>query len=348
MYPGRHITLTDSGTSALTLALRLTRPTDGRRPLVALPAFACPDIGTAAIGAGYRIVLYDVTPDTLEPDLESLRRCLRAGASHVLAVHLFGRVVNVGRLAEQAAPFGAMVIEDAAQHAGGTLHGVRGGALAAWSILSFGRGKGLNAGGGGALLRPANEPVDAPELSASGTGASLTLLAKAGVAELLSAPSVYALPQAIPALQLGETVYQAPDEPRAISIASASLLIEALDKESQALAARQKNEQRYAEALARVGHVTLEVPSVGSLSGALRFPVRMRPDMAGRLLAFGVARSYPRILSQYPEIAAHCDLLPHSLSGAAELANLLHTLPTHGRVRPHDIEQLITGVTKAR
>ena len=42
--------------------------------------------------------------------------------------------------------------EDAAQEAGATLHGRRLGSFGDLSVLSFGRGKGVTGGGGGALL----------------------------------------------------------------------------------------------------------------------------------------------------------------------------------------------------
>ena len=348
VYPGREITLTDSGTSALMLALRHTRPGNDRPPCVALPAYACPDIGTAAIGAGYRIALYDVEPDSLEPDLASLRRCLQAGASHVVAVHLFGRLVNVGRVEQEAAHFGAVVIEDAAQHAGGSRHGVRGGALAEWSILSFGRGKGLNAGGGGALLRRCATASAAPSLQLPSMATSLGVLAKAAVAELLSAPWIYWLPQSIPALQLGETVYHAPSPPRSSTVASASLLVETLQQEPAALALRRQHEQRYREALDHRTGVALRAPDAGSLSGALRFPVRVHAEVGRALGALGVVRAYPRILSEYVELAAHIEVMPHALRGAAELAETLHTLPTHARVRPDDIARLVQQVAGSR
>ena len=346
-YPSRDITLTDSGTSALILALLRTRPTDDRRPCIALPAYACPDIGTAAIGAGYRIMLYDVVPDSLEPDLESLRRCLKAGATHVLAVHLFGRLVNVARVEHEAAPFGAVVIEDAAQHAGGSRDGVRGGALSTWSILSFGRGKGLNAGGGGALLRVRNNAPAPPVLDLPGVAASLSVLAKATLTELLSAPWIYWLPQAIPALRLGETVYHVPSTPRSMTIASASLLVEALDRETAALGERRQHEQHYQQALRHRAGLMLRAPDTGVLSGALRFPVRIRPTVGIALASLGVVRSYPRILSEYGALAAHIEALPHALTGATELAATLHTLPTHARVQVDDMEKMVQQLSRS-
>src|SRR5213593_1570081 len=50
---------TDSGTTALTLALRHLGREHPSRP-VALPAYCCFDIATAADGAGVPVALYDI------------------------------------------------------------------------------------------------------------------------------------------------------------------------------------------------------------------------------------------------------------------------------------------------
>jgi len=343
VYPDREILLTSNGTSALMLALQATKSPTITRACVALPAYACPDIGSAAIGAGYQIVLYDVVPSTLEPDFESLRRCLDAGATHVVAVHLFGRLVDVPEIQQLAALHGAVVIEDAAQHAGGMLRGVRGGALADWSTLSFGRGKGINAGGGGALMRRLAGAGRLPAgLPTAGVASSLVGLAKATAAELLSHPAVYWMPSGIPALQLGETVYHAPEHARTMTMSSAMLLVEALDREPQALAARQMAERRYLEALTTVKFrgtsVMLGDAAHGMASGALRVPVHLPDRVAAALSGLGVARSYPRTLADYPEIAGSVMNASEPIPGARTLADSLYTLPTHARLR--DVERV--------
>ena len=56
--------LTGSGTQALQLALVSScapDPSSGG-PVVALPAFSCYDLVSAAVGAGIRMVFYDVRP----------------------------------------------------------------------------------------------------------------------------------------------------------------------------------------------------------------------------------------------------------------------------------------------
>jgi dTDP-4-amino-4,6-dideoxygalactose transaminase len=353
-YPGRDVVLTESGTGALTLALGTAAPSGSRTPLVALPAYACPDVGTAVIGAGGRIVLYDVEPRTLAPDLDSVARALAHGATHLVAVHLLGRLVDVAALADLATTHGAIVVEDAAQHAGGTWQGIRGGALADWSILSFGRGKGLNAGGGGALLHrhqpaPAAGAGDARwrALPVPTIAESVRTVLMASATEWWSRPSLYWLPASIPALRLGDTVYHPPVPVRAMRTASAVLLGPALDGEPELLRGRRRVEAWYREALADLA-LSLDPPPAELASGALRYPVLLPPDVGEALGTFGVARSYPRTLLAYPEIARHVVNTDASFPGAATLADTLHTLPTHARATAGDRQRLLRALRAVR
>ena len=123
---------------------------------VALPAYCCYDVATAADGAGVAFHLYDLEPETLSPDLASLRRSFDAGARSVVVAHLYGVPADLAAVRALAAEFGAIVIEDAAQGSGCEWRGRPAGAHGALGVLSFGRGKGVTGGKGGALL--VNEP----------------------------------------------------------------------------------------------------------------------------------------------------------------------------------------------
>jgi perosamine synthetase len=343
-YPNRRILLTDSGTNALHLALQLSASPHNPNRCVAMPAYACPDLGTAAIGAGFRIALYDVDPLTLEPDRSSLTRCLELGASHVVVTHLFGRIVDVDQVTQLATGYGTVVIEDAAQHGAGTMRGSRAGALADWSILSFGRGKGLNAGGGGALIMRDQSATVLPDLPLRSGLHSLKVLLQATFAEVLAKPSCYWVPASIPVLRIGETVYHAPATCATISPASARLLTGALDDEAETLAARRAVEAVYERAAA--GRPPGMTPRVHpeSESGALRFPVRVSTVPPAGLSRLGVSRSYPRTLAEYPEIHSTLVNPRETLPGADVLAKSLYTWPTHALLSSADLATLTDAI----
>src|SRR5262245_45814900 len=230
-FAAERVVLTDSGTSALVLALRTVLP---RESTVALPAYACPDLIAAARCAGARVRLYDVDISTLSPDLDSVRAVIDRGVDAIVVAHLFGYPADVASVQELATNAGVVVLEDAAQAAGGTLHGRRLGGLGDVSILSFGRGKGLCAGGGGALLvrRAERSAYNATQDASEIDDAQAALPAVRGWSGLaatamqwaLGRPSLYALPAMLPFLHLGEMIYRDAGEPGGISTASRTLI----------------------------------------------------------------------------------------------------------------------------
>lgn len=341
-YPGRSIRLTASGTQALQLALECSAdPRRGKRR-IALPAFACPDLGTAAIGADADVLLYDLDPHTLAPDWLSVERVLQQGCTHIVAAHYLGRLVDVPRMRRLAETAGAIVVDDAAQHAGATLDGVRGGALGAWGVLSFGRGKGLNAGGGGALLAPPDAPaLSRISLSTSSAARAVADLAKVIATSCLSHPLLYWLPSSVPALELGATHYHPPVPPTQATLSQMALLPFAFQAESQALQQRRAAAQHYAHALADRDELLFAPPLDAANSGALRFPIRLSREAAHALAPYGVVRSYPRLLDAYPPIRDRMVGEREPLPGASLLSETVHTLPTHALMSSATRERLI-------
>ncbi|MFQ5530749.1 MAG: DegT/DnrJ/EryC1/StrS family aminotransferase, partial [Gemmatimonadota bacterium] len=187
--------LVDSGTSGLRLAIEGARSMHGGRT-VALPAYCCYDVATAAIGAGAGIRLYDIDPITLGPDWPSLEGVLSPDVSSVVAVHLYGVPVDVPRMAALAARVGAVLIEDAAQGVGGSIDERPLGVHGSLGVLSFGRGKGLTGGGGGAVL--ATDDIGRAALMAVGDRPAVGLPGWRGLLRLagqwlLGRPSVYGI-----------------------------------------------------------------------------------------------------------------------------------------------------------
>ena len=340
--------LTNSGTAAITLALRASAPSGD--PIVALPAYACPDLGSAAVGAGFGILLYDIDAETFEPDLDGVARCIASGATHVLVAHLAGHIVDVARVARLTDGAGVVLIEDAAQHAGGSRGGKRAGALADWSVLSFGRGKGLNAGGGGALLRSrsSNAPWKLPPLRKTPSRWNqLVGVMSIAATDVLANPSLYWLPASVPMLHLGETRYHEPLPPGAMPAVFAQLLAHALWSERHQLSVRRANEAWYTSALSALKYVRLVRRAADSESGALRFPVLLPSGAASVLAPLGVTRMYPRTLDEYAPIRAALVHQATALPGSELLAAQLHSLPTHSLLTVGERERIVQALTDA-
>lgn len=341
-FAGATVILTDSGTAALTLALADAARRRPGLPCV-LPAFGCYDLATAAIGAGVSVRLYDVEPATLGPNLTSLRQALAGGAAAVVAAHLYGVPSDVGLLHAEAARVGAVLIDDAAQGSGATFDGRPLGGFGAYGILSFGRGKGVTGGGGGALLVHDGDvaPGEMPRVAPNESGAAAATV-RLAAQYALARPALYAVPRALPGLRLGETVYHAPSTPQAMSAHQARVLRATIPLEAGEVATRRRHAQRFAEVVRPRDPAAIPQAPAVATSGFLRFPVLMPkgvaldPRSAARL---GIAPSYPMPLS---ELAPLRPLLAERMPtpGAALLAERLVTLPTHSRLSAHDLREL--------
>ena len=331
--------LTDSGTSALVLALRLMLPKNG---VIGLPSYGCVDISSAVRFAGLRVRLYDIDPNTLSPDLESVSRALKRGVHALLVAHYYGYPADVPGVRALASNWGVPVLEDAAQAAGGALNGVRLGALGEISILSFGRGKGLFGGRGGAVL------VRSSEWSRRLAAERVSLGFRRGVPELLAAgsqwifgrPSLYSIPASLPFLRLGEMVYHPAHEPGVLSQVSATLARIAVRNEAQEKRLRVRK-ATVLRALAEGAEQLSAIPPIeGSEPGYLRFAV---VDHSGSRLPahrLGIMRGYPQTLSEQPELAPQLLRGEPPMPGAHDLRRSLFTLPTHAFVQGVDMMAL--------
>ena len=340
--------LTDSGTTALSLAIRLAVPSGP----VALPAYGCYDLATACDGAGVEVLLYDLDPITLGPNWSSLASALEGGAGAVVAVHLYGLPVDMARVRSLAAQYTAIVIEDAAQGIGGTFHGRPLGAHGDLAVLSFGRGKGVTAGGGGALL--AHTPQFAaqfPNLALAPAEIGLSAVAKTAVQWALSHPHLYWIPASVPFLGLGETVYHSVRTRRHLSLCGSGILSGALDLEGVASANRHRHGERLRTAVRRSPDLTPIDAPPGSVPGELRLPVLERdpgrsPLRTSSAMHLGVAPGYPRSLADLEGFSSRIRNRTGAFAGSRRLAAGLMTLPTHDQVQEEDfgrLERLLMG-----
>ena len=338
------LALTDSGTSALRLAISATIPAGG---VVALPAWGCYDLATAADGANVRVALYDVDPATLGPDFDSLARALALGAHAVVVAHFFGMPVDMDRVAGIARPAGAQVIEDAAQGIGGSWRGAPLGSHGDLAVLSFGRGKGLNGGGGGALLAntaAAGQLIEPIRHALPAGGAGWGAILKTKAQWLLARPSLYAIPTALPFLRLGETIYHPPHEPTHISRASAAMLRSNWPRAFAEPPRRRLNADRLNNAVATSsGWTSVKVAEAGE-PGYLRLPIlagghsdRDR-QLNNRSARLGVVRGYAEPLSSLPGFRDRCVNAASAFPGADRLARSLATLPTHSLLTENDLD----------
>ncbi len=334
-YPRSEFVLADSGTSALAIAMLVSAP-PGRTPRIALPAYGCFDLVTAADIAGAEVVFYDLDPATLAP--RSIDQALASGVDAVVVAHWFGLPVDLLPIQRAAQAVGVLLIEDAAQGLGVRVGPQPAGATGDFGILSFGRGKGRTGGRGGALvMRPGASRRPLPPFGAPKSGWKTA--AQLATQWLLGRPETYWVPASIPGLGLGVTHYHRPHPVGSLEGFAAGAVAAIWDRSDQETAVRQRQAESWRRLIAELGVGESFTPEPGTTAGWLRFPVRLDPGSRSRVGAareFGVMPGYPRLL---PELEPHrAVFLPpnNDYPGARELVQSLATFPTHSLVKKRD------------
>lgn len=173
-YTGaKHAVAVVNGTAALHVALRLAGVRPGNEVLVPTLTFVATANAVAYCGATPHFA--DSEERTLGLDPRALRehlkgiteirsdRCVNRATGRVIRalipMHTFGHPVDIEGVLAVARDFHLVLVEDAAESLGSTVHGRHTGTFGLMGTLSFNGNKTITTGGGGAIL------TDDPELA---------------------------------------------------------------------------------------------------------------------------------------------------------------------------------------
>jgi dTDP-4-amino-4,6-dideoxygalactose transaminase len=304
---------------------------------VLMPGYTCYSVAAAAVKAGLRVALYDLNPRTFQPDIEDVRRKINTGTLAIVGQHLLGVPADITGLTELAHQNGICCIEDSAQLLDrcDTVSVRR--MPADYTVFSFGRGKPLPLGGGGALIgrELGDLPQIANELEHSPRKLSefLTPLA----VRLFAYPQLYWLPEKLP-LGLARPAFD-PSFP----VTQMPLPFQRIG--TAALASLDRfNEHR--AAIGRIYHCSFGCE--GESKQSLTTPPYPRyPLLVGNLSnmkrvdVYGVRQIFPRPLCDLPALQCHLTAPGTHLPGVREIADRLVTLPTHLSVNEKIADRIV-------
>ncbi len=143
-----HAQLTSSGTSALEILLRGAGIGSGDEVL--LSSYDYPGNFWAIERVGARPVLVDTIVDSWRIDSDSLENAFLPTCKALVVSHLHGELQNTSELRRWSDGKGILLIEDICQAIGAEWEGTRVGRFGHAAIVSFGGGKILSCGRGGA------------------------------------------------------------------------------------------------------------------------------------------------------------------------------------------------------
>jgi perosamine synthetase len=292
-----------SGTSALYLALLALKRLHPERYEVVLPAWCCPSVPQAVLQAGLKPVQVDLDPDTFAYTPGEVAAATSNRTLTILLVHYFGIFQPKPNLKNPPPVF----LRDCAQDF--DFHNLDEPDCAVF--YSFGRGKSLNTGHGGALCLPKGSPLKSvcEEILEALPEASGAPRIKALLISTFSHPVFFRVVSSLPFLSVGETLWESPlhftrIHPGFFLWASASLESLETNRDSYAILTR-----TYIESLSGIEKVFLPFTVAQKNHLPVRFPLRvtdskLRENLRKNLnLKFGgVTGQYPDILSRLPGV----------------------------------------------
>ena len=142
---------TSSGSTALHLALLALDVT--KKDAVAIPSYVCTAVLNAVNYIGASPVLIDIHPDTLNLDVEDLKRKLTRHVRAIIVPHAFGLPADI----EEITGLGIPVVEDCAQSIGATYKNKKVGSFGNVSVFSFYATKVITTSEGGMVASNSNE-----------------------------------------------------------------------------------------------------------------------------------------------------------------------------------------------
>ena len=146
----RHAIGTDSGLSALELALKAYGIGDGGEVITAANTFVATVLAIDAAGA--TPVLVDADPRTRNLDVSLLEDAITPRTRAVIPVDLYGRPAELEEIREVARRHSLLVVEDSCQAHGAQLNGKRAGSFGDAGTFSFYPAKNLGALGDGGMV----------------------------------------------------------------------------------------------------------------------------------------------------------------------------------------------------
>jgi perosamine synthetase len=355
----RHCVLTSTGRAGMTMLMRALAGLAPDRGEVVVPSYTCYSVAASIVKAGLRPRIVDIDPATLDYSLDELGAVDFRRVLAIVATNLYGLPNDLPALARVAREHGVFLVDDAAQSMGAAIGGRPSGTWGDVGLFSLDKGKNVSAIDGGVVV--ANDDrigvalaSAAAALPAPSAGETMADVVKAAAYAVMLRPWLYWIPNRIPQLGLGQTVFTTEfplHRPSRPLTALASTMVPRLEWFTRA---RVENAAALLEGLRGVPGVRTVAPRPGSTAVYLRLPIfiddargRQRTIDALQEAGIGATGSYPASLADVPGLQPHLAGGPVRASGGRMVARQIVTLPTHALVTAADRARTLETIAGA-
>ena len=335
----KYAVFVSSGKAALTLILLALKQLSKRRRVL-IPAYTCYSVPAAILKAGLEVALCDIDPATFDFEPRSLEMSIDEETLCVIPSHLFGIPANMDLITSLCRERGSFIVEDAAQAMGGNYREKKLGTIGDVGFFSLGRGKNITCGSGGIIVTRSSEIASVIEhlyslLETPAVFATAKEFLQLLLMVVFIRPILYWLPEGLPFLKLGATLFYREFPVEKLSEMKARCLWNWRKRLEEANRGRSTTAEYF-----RV-HLSLKNFSIQPAICYLRLPLvlcnratRDRFHLYARAKGLGVSRMYPTAVNEIEEIKSR--FVGRTFPAAEAVADRLITLPTHHLVAERD------------
>lgn len=335
--------LISTGRAAMVVALEAMREVvqDPRRTEVIVPGYTCYSVPASVLRAGLKPRLCDIDPRTLSLNLDRLRQFDFSRVLAIVTANLYGVPNALAEIEAIARNAGVLMLDDAAQALGAQYAGRPAGGFGDIGLYSFDKGKNITSMDGGALVT--SHPALADAIDRRHRSLAPTPASKSGITvikllaySLLLQPRLYGIVRRAPFLGLGKTVYEDSYPLLQYHRVLAGFAGQLYARLPEFTATRRNNANALALALRSIRGIDQVELLDSSVPGFTRLPVLVADQsLRAKLIdaldhaGVGATTSYPKALSDVPELAAHLQAEDLAIPGARQVADRIVTLPVH-------------------
>lgn len=351
----RHCFFASSGRAALCVLLEVFRGlAPGNRDEVVIPSYTCYSVPSTIAKSGLKVLVRDIDQETLDYSIPGLRETDWKRVLCVITANLYGLPNDLPEISRIAKENGAFLIDDASQCMGGMVGSRFSGTFGDAGVFSLDKGKNITSMQGGIIVTDSDEiaslvgkrvaALPSPPAS-SVIASSMKLMAYAAFLN----PRMYWLPESLPFLNLGTTIYTTEYPVESYSALLGGFGASLFRRFDEITAARAGNGLAYDRALAGVKGLERISVKKGSKPVYLRYPALVRDkgrriSMLARLKenGIGATASFPRSVIDLEEIGGILNKAGSSGKNGRDVAERIITLPTHPFVTGEDIERAVS------
>jgi perosamine synthetase len=350
-----HARAASTGRAGMTLLLKaLRRLAPAHRDEVLIPSYTCYSVAASIVKAGLRPRLVDVSSRTLDYEPSQLEREDGSRVLALVATNLYGEPSDMKAWQAFARARQIFLVDDAAQSMGASVSGRWSGTCGDVGLFSFDKGKPVSAIDGGVIVTDSAE-IDAAlaaEMAAlprPDPAQSAKDVAKALAYFVFLRPWLYWIPDRLPQLELGKTVFTTEFPVEAPDAALSALARTTLPHLDDYVRARTATAVALRAGVATLRGVRLVASRPNVSPGHLRLPlvfddadVRRHAHDHLRAAGFGASGSYPASLADVPRLQPLLAAPPRTADGGRYVAARILTLPTHPFVTSGDVIRMLS------